>query len=99
MHKRRFQRQETMRVENQISPARQNKRGRSDRKWIAGILTVAILVGGVIGTFSLPGDAEIGVHLFTALIGMLVFLFLGGMLIAGIANVRAGRQSRQALFW
>ena len=99
MHKRRFQRQETMRVENQISPARQNKRGRSDRKWIAGILTVAILVGGVIGTFSLPGDAEIGVHLFTALIGMLVFLFLGGMLIAGIANVRANRQSRQELFW
>ncbi len=59
MLKRRLQRQETMREENQSSRSRQNKRGSSDRWWNASILTVASIVGGVIGTFSFPGDAEI----------------------------------------
>src|SRR5579859_5915003 len=99
MHKRRFQRQETMRVVNQSSHSRQNKRGRSDSWWNAGILTAASIIGGLIGFVSLPGDLGTGARLFIALIGILVFLFLGGMLIAGIASVRAGRQSRQALFW
>ena len=98
MLKRRLQRQETMSDENQIAPSRQNKRGRSERWWIAGILTVAIIVGGVIGFFSLPGDLNVGAHFFTAFLGMVVFLLLGGMLIAGIKRVRAKRQSRLSFF-
>lgn len=98
MLKRRLQRQETMQNENQISSSRQNKRGRSDRWWNAGILTVAILVGGVIGFFSLPSDSNLAVHFFTAFLGMVVFLLLGGMLIAGIMSVRANRQSRLSFF-
>ena len=98
MLKRRLQRQETMQNENQIPPSRQNKRGRSEIWWIAGILTVAIIVGGVIGFFSLPGDSGVGAHVFTAFLGMVVFLLLGGMLLAGIERVRANRQSRLSFF-
>jgi F0F1-type ATP synthase assembly protein I len=98
MLKRRLQRQESVQDENQISPSRQNNRGRSERWWIAGILTVAIIVGGVIGFFSLPGDLNVGAHFFTAFLGMVVFLLLGGMLIAGIERVRANRQSRLSFF-
>lgn len=98
MLKRRLHRQETMQNEDQISPSRQNKRGLSERWWMAGILTVAIIVGGVVGFFSLSSDLDVVAHFFTAFLGMVVFLLLGGMLIAGIERVRANRQSRLSFF-
>ncbi len=93
MSKRRFQRQQTMRIENQISQSRQNTKSRTDRWWMIGVLTTASIVGGVIGYVSLPANLDEGAHFFIALLGMVVFLFLGGMLIAGINRVRDKRQS------
>ena len=99
MSKSRLQRQETMQSENHTLSSGQNQMSRSYRWWIAGILIAAIIVGGVTGFFSLPGNLDEGAHLSIAFLGIVVFLFLGGMLIAGIASVHAKRQSRQSLFW
>jgi hypothetical protein len=95
MAKRRLQ---TTQDEKQISPSPPNKRSRADRWWMAGILTIAIIVGGVIGSFSLPGGSGVDARFVTAFIGIVVFLFLGGMLIAGIESVRVKRQSGLSLF-
>lgn len=92
MSKSRLQRQETMQSENHTLSSGQNQMSRSYRWWIAGILIAAIIVGGVTGFFSLPSNLDEGAHLSIAFLGIVVFLFLGGMLIAGVKRVLDKRQ-------